>query len=356
MPGLAVHRTTQAGAARLAGSGRYRAVICGLGGRVALPGQLRRRPLRAASRSCCGPRSGRIRARRPTRCRCLPTRHLYRHADAVMTYGDSREPPRGALPRARAARCSWRRRPWTWTTSPRPSAREARRAARASAGAGDGAAGAVRGSPRGGEGRATCCSKRGGRAGLGEGARLALAGRGPARAGSEDTAAGRPGPWLRWPLRAAGALRRRRHARRAVHPNRNFHRAVGVGRERGHVAEHTGDSQRRRGRRRRRARARRPNGAGVPGGGRRGAGRPHRDRWPGHRSCASDSARPGATPPASSRREAWARGRPVRSRASERRDESARPTSPEELLACRGWFRAWFAHEGLFARTWKFFV
>ena len=37
VPGLAVHRTSQLGAARLAGSGRYRAVICGLGGRLALP-------------------------------------------------------------------------------------------------------------------------------------------------------------------------------------------------------------------------------------------------------------------------------------------------------------------------------
>ena len=33
--GLTVHRTTQAGAVRLVGSGRYRAVICGLGGRIA---------------------------------------------------------------------------------------------------------------------------------------------------------------------------------------------------------------------------------------------------------------------------------------------------------------------------------
>jgi hypothetical protein len=37
VPGLTVHRTTQIGAARLAGSGRYRAVVCGLGGRIALP-------------------------------------------------------------------------------------------------------------------------------------------------------------------------------------------------------------------------------------------------------------------------------------------------------------------------------
>ena len=36
--GLTVHRTTQAGAVRLAASGRYRAVICGLNGRTALLG------------------------------------------------------------------------------------------------------------------------------------------------------------------------------------------------------------------------------------------------------------------------------------------------------------------------------
>ena len=37
VPGLPVHRVSQAGAARLVGSGRFRAVVCGLGGRVALP-------------------------------------------------------------------------------------------------------------------------------------------------------------------------------------------------------------------------------------------------------------------------------------------------------------------------------
>ena len=87
VPGLAVHRTSQAGAARLAGSGRFRAVVCGLGGRVALPATYaaaRRAgyPVRALGR-----RSGPTPAR-PAHALSWPaTRHLYRHADAVVTYG-----------------------------------------------------------------------------------------------------------------------------------------------------------------------------------------------------------------------------------------------------------------------------
>ena len=45
-------------------------------------GAARRHPVRALGR-----RSGRTRARRPTRSRWPATRHLYRHADAVVTYG-----------------------------------------------------------------------------------------------------------------------------------------------------------------------------------------------------------------------------------------------------------------------------
>jgi glycosyltransferase involved in cell wall biosynthesis len=77
---------SQLEAARLAGSGRYRAVIGGLGGRVALPATY------AAAR----------RARVPFvlwaslwehpqtlahALSFLPLRHIYRHADAVATYG-----------------------------------------------------------------------------------------------------------------------------------------------------------------------------------------------------------------------------------------------------------------------------
>jgi glycosyltransferase involved in cell wall biosynthesis len=77
---------TQLQAARRAGSGRYRAIICGLGGRIALPG------------SYLGARHARIpfilwaslwaHPRTPAHALSyLPLRHIYRHADAVVTYG-----------------------------------------------------------------------------------------------------------------------------------------------------------------------------------------------------------------------------------------------------------------------------
>lgn len=86
VPGLTVHRTTQAGAARLAGSGRYRAVICGLNGRVALSGsyvaaRARRVPFVLWVGIWEHPRT-------PAHTlSVLPTRRLYRDADAVATYG-----------------------------------------------------------------------------------------------------------------------------------------------------------------------------------------------------------------------------------------------------------------------------
>lgn len=86
VPGLTVHRTTQAGAARLAASGRYRAVIAGVDGRVALPGayaaaRLRRVPFVLWATIWAHPRT-------PAHALSLPAmRHLYRAADAVATYG-----------------------------------------------------------------------------------------------------------------------------------------------------------------------------------------------------------------------------------------------------------------------------
>ena len=84
--GPTVHVTSQAGAVRAVASRRYRAVIAGLGGRVALPGtylaarraripfvlwaslwEHPRTPVHALSR--------------------IPTRFLYRNADALVTYG-----------------------------------------------------------------------------------------------------------------------------------------------------------------------------------------------------------------------------------------------------------------------------
>ena len=87
VPGLMVRRTTQAGAVRLAGSGRYRAVISGLGGRVALPGaylaaRVRHVPFVLWATIWSHPRT-------PAHALSyLPTRHLYRAADAVVTYGE----------------------------------------------------------------------------------------------------------------------------------------------------------------------------------------------------------------------------------------------------------------------------
>ena len=61
-----------------------RAVVAGLTGRVALPAAY---AARAARRSSCGRRSGAIRARPAHALSYLPLRHIYRHADAIATYG-----------------------------------------------------------------------------------------------------------------------------------------------------------------------------------------------------------------------------------------------------------------------------
>jgi glycosyltransferase involved in cell wall biosynthesis len=79
-------RVTQLGAVREAASGRYRAVICGLGGRIALPGSY------LAARRAGLPfvlwASLWGHPRTPAHALSyLPTRYLYRHADAVVTYG-----------------------------------------------------------------------------------------------------------------------------------------------------------------------------------------------------------------------------------------------------------------------------
>lgn len=86
IPGLTVHRTSEAGAVRLAASGRYRAVIAGLDGRVALPGafaaaRARRVPFVLWATIWAHPRTA------AHALSFLPTRHLYRAADAVATYG-----------------------------------------------------------------------------------------------------------------------------------------------------------------------------------------------------------------------------------------------------------------------------
>ncbi|HEX5910747.1 MAG TPA: glycosyltransferase family 4 protein [Thermoleophilaceae bacterium] len=84
--GLVTRGVTQAEAARLVAGGRYRAVVAGLGGRVALPGayaaaRLRGIPFVLWATIWEHPRT------LAHRLSWLPTRHLYRHADAVATYG-----------------------------------------------------------------------------------------------------------------------------------------------------------------------------------------------------------------------------------------------------------------------------
>jgi len=86
VPGLAVHHTSQAGAARLVASGRFRAVVCGLGGRIALPATY------LAARRAGIPfvlwASLWSHPRTPAHALSLPlTRSIYRRADAVVTYG-----------------------------------------------------------------------------------------------------------------------------------------------------------------------------------------------------------------------------------------------------------------------------
>jgi len=84
--GLTVRAVGQLGAARLVASGRYRAVICGLGGRLALPGaylaaRTRRIPFVLWASIWAHPRT------LSHALSYLPTIHLYRSADAVVTYG-----------------------------------------------------------------------------------------------------------------------------------------------------------------------------------------------------------------------------------------------------------------------------
>jgi glycosyltransferase involved in cell wall biosynthesis len=81
-----VLRPSERAVARLAASGRFRAVVAGLSGRVALPA------------AYAGARAGRVpfvlwatlwrHPRTPAHALSyLPLRHLYRHADAIATYG-----------------------------------------------------------------------------------------------------------------------------------------------------------------------------------------------------------------------------------------------------------------------------
>ena len=84
--GLSVRNVGQLEAARRIAGGAYRAVICGVGGRIALPGSYlaarrARVPFVLWATIWAHPRT-------PAHALSyLPTRWLYRHADAVVTYG-----------------------------------------------------------------------------------------------------------------------------------------------------------------------------------------------------------------------------------------------------------------------------
>jgi glycosyltransferase involved in cell wall biosynthesis len=84
--GLTIHATNQTGAARLVASKRYRAVIAGLGGRIALPAtyaeaRRARIPFVLWASIWRHPRTA------AHALSLLPTRFVYRRADAVVTYG-----------------------------------------------------------------------------------------------------------------------------------------------------------------------------------------------------------------------------------------------------------------------------
>lgn len=87
LAGLRAEQVTQAHAVRLVLSGRYRAVVCGVGGRIALPGsyaaaRLRGIPFVLWATIWEHPRTLAHRLSWPA------MRHVYRHADAVATYGE----------------------------------------------------------------------------------------------------------------------------------------------------------------------------------------------------------------------------------------------------------------------------
>ena len=277
VPGLAVHRTSQAGAARLAGSGRYRAVVCGLGGRIALPATY------AATRRAGVPfvlwAGIWAHPRSPAHALSWPaTRRLYRHADAVVTYGPhvsryvERFRDRGNVFEAPQAVDVGH------FGAPVPEAERA--AARERAGGPGTELLALFVGRLEREKGVDVLLEAWRRAGLGPGARLALAGSGPLEAAVARSGDRHPGPRVRSRARAAGAVRGRRPARPALGAHRNFPGALGVGRKRGHVAKHTSHRQRRRRRSRRGTCARRPQRPLLPGRGRGGARIPPAARLP----------------------------------------------------------------------------
>ena len=202
---------------------------------------------RGACRSCCGRRSGATRARAAHALSYLPLRHIYRHADAIATYG----PHVSAYVRAKGARGPVFEAPQSvddafWA---RRRARAARRLP-----------GPVRG-PTAREKGAQVLLRPGGRRACGTAA-LVLVGDGPLRARAVATGASARGP--RAPGRTAQLLRGQRRCGRTVGPHARLPRAVGAGRQRSLPPGSSRDRHRRRRSRRRRARAPRAHRARRP--------------------------------------------------------------------------------------------
>ena len=148
----------------------------------------------------------------------LPLRHLYRHADAIATYG----PHVSAYVRAKGARGAGGR-----------GAAERRRRVLGGARAPSATRPSRRCSPGGWSGRraSTCCSGVGAQRHRPRGGALVTAGSGPLH--PHVVAAGARVPEARSCRGRARALRRLRRRRRAEHPDARLPRAVGPGRERG---------------------------------------------------------------------------------------------------------------------------
>ena len=213
-----------------------------------------------ACRSCCGRRSGRTRARPRTPLSYLPLRHLYRHADAIVTYG----PHVSAYVRSKGAHADRlrgpaerRQRVLDGTRRPNSARRVPGRVCRAdwrgkrASGAHSGLAffGLVSTQRRAGSGRRRSDPSPGRRHRRGPARRAALAGR------------------------SAQLLCGQRRCRRTVGPHARLPRAVGAGRQRSLQPGSPRDRHRRRRRRRRRTRAPRAHRARRPRRGRRRARR-----------------------------------------------------------------------------------
>ena len=255
------------------------------------------------SRSCSGARSGRTRARPRTALRVPLLRHLYRDADAVVTYGPHVAPYVGAAARAHVVDAPQAVDDAFWS-------RRRRRAARTAAFP---ALFVGRAAPE--KGRRRCCCEAWAAAALGLAGGVALA---DARTGGAvGCGARRRGAQL---LRGSDVVvvPSLRHAR--------LPRAVGARRQRSHAPGSSRHRHRRRRRRRRRARPPRAQRARRPRRRRRRAAPPRCGRCTTTPRCARGWAPTRRTDVAAYTHDAWADGFAAR---------CARDRRGDPLLACR---------------------